>query len=250
MERARCTVTALAAMLFLLVLAGWSSEPATSVLFLGNSYTHSNDLPGVVEAIAESQGVPVDVEMHAPGGWWLEDHAGSQASLDAIAHGDFDVVVLQEQSMAPAVRRLAETETRPADSTLVTRSSQSGASVVLFMTWGHRSGSAEVGHSSYESMQRALAENYEWLAETTATRAAPVGAAWWMSLHERSDLALYQSDGSHPTPRGTYLAAAVLAGTLFDVDVEEADAVGVDEEEALALRQFAARALAGERPWG
>lgn len=217
---------------------------------MGNSYTHANDLPAVVEDLAESQGLSVETEMRAPGGWWLRDHAASRETLELIAQGDFDYIVLQEQSMVPSVRRLAETETRPAAAGLTTRANQSGASVVLFMTWGHRAGSSEVGHSSFESMQLAIANTYEWLAGVTATQVAPVGAAWWMSLDERPDLPLHQLDGSHPNARGTYLSAVVLAGTLFDLDVAGLTAVGVADEDAASLRSFAARVLTGERPWG
>jgi hypothetical protein len=247
---AKVVSSGLLAFLLVVGVSGCSSEPPVRVLFLGNSYTASNDLPGMVRGLAGSVGQKMEVAAHAPGGWWLRDHVRSSDSLDAIAKGGYDFVVLQEQSMVPADHNLSERRSRPAASSLGTRASQAGASVVMFMTWGHRRGSAEVGHSSYESMQLAIANSYDRLAEGANGKVAPVGAAWWLSLLDRPDIALYQADGSHPTEAGSYLAAAVIAGFLLDVDPTGFDAdLGLDPLQAAALREFASRAWAGERPW-
>lgn len=227
-----------------------SPEPQARVLFVGNSYSASNDLAGVVRDLAASTGHRIETVTRAPGGWWLRDHAGSADTVETIAQGDFDFVVLQEQSMVPADSRLAERESVPAVRGLSTRASQSGARPVLFMTWAHRRGSREVGHSSYETMQVAIAETYDRLATVGIAEVAPVGAAWWMSLEERPDIILYQPDGSHPAVAGTYLAGAVIAGVVVDTDPTEFDAdLTLPADHAVALRSFAARALSGERPW-
>ena len=118
------------------------------------------------------------------------------------------------------------------------------------MTWGHRGGSAEVGHSSYGSMQRAIADTYERFGEAILAPVAPVGAAWWLALAERSDIAMYEPDGSHPTREGSYLAAAVITATLFEVDANTLErSLGLEEQTAAALRSFADRAVKGEVPW-
>lgn len=242
--------SALGFLLLLIALSGCTSEPEARILFIGNSYTGSNDLPGAVEALAKSANHPIEAEARAPGGWWLRDHIASAETLDAITTGEFDLIVLQEQSMVPAAPDLAETESRPAAVGLATRARGTGGRVVFFMTWGHRSGSTDVGHSSYESMQIAIANTYYQLGADTVSDVAPVGAAWWMALQERPDIALYQPDGSHPSSSGTYLAAAVITGTLLDVQPGEfATDLGLDPDHAAALREFASRAIAGERPW-
>jgi len=246
----RLLSSALGLLILPFALAGCTSEPEARVLLIGNSYTTSNDLPAAVAELARSAGHPIEVEVRAPGGWWLRDHIASAETLDAITTGEFDLVVLQEQSMVPAAPDLAETESRPAAVGLATRARGTGASVVFFMTWGHRNGSADVGHSSYESMQIAIANTYHQLGTVSASEVAPVGAAWWMALHERPEITLYQPDGSHPSQSGTYLAAAVIIGTLLDVHPGDFDAdLGLDPEHAAALRAFASRAIAGERPW-
>ena len=229
---------------------GVGSGPALRVLFIGNSYTTSNDLPGMVRELAAGVGRDVDVEVRAPGGWWWRDHAASSETLDLIADGDFDFVVLQEQSMVTALSGLAERESRPAAVSLALAAVDSGARVVLFMTWGHRDGSADVGHSSYSSMQIAIAGTYSKIGGAVSGEVAPAGMAWWISRDERPDIGLYQPDGSHPSEAGTYLAATVIAATLLDVNVNEFDwSSGLDERTADALRGFADRARNGEVPW-
>lgn len=227
-----------------------SSGEATRVLFIGNSYTFTNDLPGMVRDLAEASGNRVIVETRAEGGWWLRDHAASPTTLEKIADGDFDYVVLQEQSQVSSVPSMADSETRPAARQLAIAAVEGGAHVVLFMTWGHRNGSPDAGHDSYDSMQIAVSNTYTELGRALAAKVARVGVAWWMARAERPEIVLYQPDGSHPSVEGTYLAAAVLTSTILSVDARELDDdLGLVPATAQALRGFAARAVLGEIPW-
>lgn len=226
-----------------------SAEPAVSVLFIGNSYTFFNDMPEMVREIADGSSIDVEVEMIAPGGWWLRDHAASQETLDRIARGGWDYVVLQEQSQITAVRDLSVIETWPAATTLANAAHRGGAEVVVFMTWGHELGSDEVGHATYESMQTAVGQTYLALAESLSVDVVPVGAAWWLA-RESGKAVLYQPDGSHPSKEGSYLAAVVFVGRLLGVTLSEIDeTLGLDDETARSLRQAADEALAGTIPW-
>jgi hypothetical protein len=122
--------------------------------------------------------------------------------------------------------------------------------VVLFMTWGHLAGSAELGYANFESMQTAIASTYLTFGDALGVDVAAVGAAWWWSLAERPDIMLYQPDGSHPSVQGTYLAAAVLAATILEIDpVSLGEIDGVEDDVAEALRGFAVRAVASDTPW-
>jgi hypothetical protein len=48
---------------------------------------------------------------------------------------------------------------------------------------------------------------------------APVGTAWKVALDADRDLPLYGSDGYHPAPAGTLLAALTIYDRLFGRDV-------------------------------
>jgi hypothetical protein len=44
---------------------------------------------------------------------------------------------------------------------------------------------------------------------------APAGQAWQAVVTANPGIVLWQSDGSHPTPAGTFLAACVLYTRVF-----------------------------------
>lgn len=233
-----------------LLVAACATGPTTRVLFVGNSYTTTNDLPGMVRELASAAGEDIEAGVVAPGGWWWRDHASSSETLGAIRSGEWDFVVLQEQSMVTSLSDMAELESSPAAEELVFSAINAGAQPLLYMTWGHRDGNGEVNHPSYESMQVAIAGTYSGIGRELGIEVAPVGAAWWMARSERPDIPLYQPDGSHPSSSGSYLAAAVIAASILDLDPRDMDqALGLDVGAAEALREFAHRATNGEVPW-
>jgi hypothetical protein len=67
-------------------------------------------------------------------------------------------------------------------------------------------------------------------------------------LKERPDVALFEADGSHPTPAGSYLAACTFAERLLDVRVRGhgmSDRLKLDREVASYLQSTAARIADG-----
>src|SRR5258708_14326949 len=77
------------------------------ILFVGNSYTYVNDLPGVFAQLAGAGGHAVEVETDAQGGWSLSDHVNSSATLNQIILSKWNFVVLQEQSEIPSMAQSA-----------------------------------------------------------------------------------------------------------------------------------------------
>lgn len=226
---------------FVLVLAGCSqsSGDTVSVLFVGNSFTFGNDVPGVVEEVAEANGVDVDVEMIATGGRFFDEHASDGPTMAAVGSGDFDIVVLQEQSMAPSHAQTLRDRSMPGVQQLASSAQAGGSRVVLFQTWGHIGGNDIVGHESYESMQAALIEGYHAMSRTTGTEVAPVGERWQESLSELPAVVLYNSDGVHSSSAGAYLAAVTIADTILTEPLTEFPGVGLDDETAQLLGHVA-----------
>jgi len=75
------------------------SGASVRVLFIGNSLTYANDLPGLVQALAAGSaagGSPIDVAMVASPDVSLDDHLASGEASRAIAGGRWDFVVLQQ----------------------------------------------------------------------------------------------------------------------------------------------------------
>lgn len=250
MSRRWARIAALA-LILLPTLNACTAEPELRVLLIGNSYTTSNNLPAMMSELARAGGHRLRIEVRAPGGWWWRDHAASPQTMEAIADGDFDVVVFQEQSMVTSVPNMARRESRPAAVALANAATLTGARIVMYTTWGHRNGSAEVGHGSYESMQGSIINTYQELSAAVGGTAAPVGTAWWMTRKHHGTVNLYHPDGSHPSPAGSYLAAVVLTATILGVEPLTLDS-NLEIEGALAgaLRQVAQRVIVnGEVPW-
>jgi hypothetical protein len=184
------------------------------VLFLGNSYTYVNDLPGTFAKLAQSGGHPIDSAMVANGGETLAQHAASAQSLDEIASTPWTYVVLQEQSQTPAASA-GVAQSLAAAKTLGAKARTVGARPLLFMTPAHRDGMPEAGLANYETMQRAIDNGYLSIARSLSDAVAPVGYVWFIVVRQHSEIDLWQDDGSHPSPAGTYLEACVFYDTIF-----------------------------------
>jgi hypothetical protein len=195
-----------------------STNGCLRVLFVGNSYTQVNDLPGTFAALARAGGHHVDVRAAAAGGQTLAGQVTSSDTQAQLVAGRWDVVVLQEQSQIPSVSWSATNEMAPAARTLVDQVRSIGARPVLFSTWAHRDGWPENGLPTEADMEAAIDATYLDLGGQLGVGVVPVGEAWTAALHAAPGLALWQDDGSHPTAAGTFLAAAVFYAALFGDD--------------------------------
>src|SRR5262245_2796983 len=88
------------------------NKPARTIklLFIGNSFTQRNNLPGLFADLAAAQGLSVKHELISVGGASLRTHWNAGRAAEAIATGGYDYVVLQEQSTLPVknAQRMAE----------------------------------------------------------------------------------------------------------------------------------------------
>jgi hypothetical protein len=200
--------------LFLLVAAN-SEAASVSVLFVGNSLTQVNDLPAVFKKFAAASVLHVDIDVSSitPGGALLFDHwkRGEVAARLRDQHPNF--LILQGQSTEPLsapqsfayYARLFKGE-----------ADRVHATTILFSTWARPADDpyykdARSGGSPAE-MQLRLNTAYSSLAQNIGAILAPVGIAWERAQKEKLQLL----DGTqHPSPAGTYLAAAVLYQTVF-----------------------------------
>jgi len=229
--------------LFLLLMPALLTAQTTNVLFIGNSYTYANDLPGTLESLALSLGDTLACTSSTFGGATLGGHATNAATLDLIAQGGWDFVILQEQSQLPSFPdSQVNADFFPAVHTLVEaiRAANPCAMPVLFMTWGRENGDASNCANwppvcTYEGMQALLTERYLEASVAEEAWCAPVGVVWSNVI---GAVDLYSGDGSHPSAAGTYLAAATFYAALTGQDPTEAT-FDAGLAEAAALREAA-----------
>ncbi len=222
-----------------------SDDPACiRILFLGNSYTSSNDLPGIVVKLAKSGGIRIETDVMAPGGWMLIDHINSPPTFDKIKSGQWTYVVLQEQSNIPASDSWRNSQMYPAAISFSKIIKEAGAKPILFITWAHKDGWAEEQMPTYEAMQLAVNYGYLNLGQQLHASMAPVGYAWLAYWRNNHDTSLWQDDGSHPTEKGTYLAACVFYAVITKRSPEGLKYIGnLTIEDAAMLQKIAAETV-------
>ena len=81
-------------LLILLPLGGMAQTPQDSlrVLWVGNSFSYCNDLPGMVQKIASTQKVKLSCTRFLKGGERFSGHLKNKKLLQAIADGGWDYV--------------------------------------------------------------------------------------------------------------------------------------------------------------
>jgi hypothetical protein len=89
-------------------------------------------------------------------------------------------------------------------------------------------------------MTMQLADAYTQAANDNGALVIPAGLAFAKSIASKPDLELYAPDKRHPSPAGTYLAAATTYATLFNQSpVGLKYSAGLSPEIALYLQQVA-----------
>ncbi|NPD86423.1 T9SS type A sorting domain-containing protein [Lentimicrobium sp. L6] len=228
----------------------FSQTDSLRVLFLGNSYTSVNNLPIIVEELANYSNRNVHTELHTPGGHTLEQHSINESSLLKIRKGDWDFVVLQEQSQIPTIDFHKENSMYPAARRLndSIKKYNPCAKTLFYMTWGRRFGGQQCDDSGvycspdfvdFTHMQDSLESAYWGITQELNALVAPVGIAWKKVINENETI-LHAVDNSHPNYSGTYLAACVFHSMMWNIYSFENSFIGnLDEEMAQLLQSTA-----------
>ena len=195
------------------------------VLFLGNSYTYVNDLPNLIQNLAQADGKTFVYDQNTPGGYSIEGHSTNSTSLNKISSSNWDFVVIQDQSQKPAFPpSQVTTDVYPYAKIIVDsiNANNECTEPLFFMTWGRQNGDEDNCQyyeplCTYEGMQGRLRDSYLEMAVENMASVSPVGVAW-ATLREltQDSINLYSSDGSHPSIYGSYLAACVFYTSIFN----------------------------------
>lgn len=180
-----------------------ASKSEMKILFIGNSFTARNDLPGLIAQLAEARGHRLEHQLIQAGGASLRMHWNKGEAQQAIARTQYDYVVLQEQSTLPLKnpQRFHE-NVRLFDPVI----RDSGAKTALYLTWARQNA---------PETQDALTAAYTTIGKELGAKIIPVGIAWQQFLVKHDSPALHDKDQSHPTLAGSYLAACIFLASLF-----------------------------------
>jgi hypothetical protein len=199
----------------LVVSAGVADARVSSlrVLFVGNSLTESNNLPAAVASLARSSGRRLEYRTVVFPGYSLEDHWNQGDARAALASGDWEIVVMQQgpSALPESQAHLREWAGRFAD-----EARAHGTRPALLTVWPE----------SYRGRATLLQVIASYRKAAAAARAIllPGGAAWSEAWSCDARIPLYGPDGFHPSRLGTYAAALVVYGRLFEAPLVTAKA--------------------------
>ena len=219
---------------------------ATSVLFIGNSYTHYNDMPKLFHKIAESKGENIITEMDARSNHSFSMHTNRPELFAHIRKRKWDYIVLQGFSRELSYdRSVIDTASVPyldiiLDSIYLNNPC---TKVLLYMTWGYKTGIADREDAdTYEKMSEAVERGYKYIAGKYGLSIVPVGKVY-ENIKEYSDGSLfhclYQKDDQHPTIFGSYAIANTFYSAIFRKSPVNAYHKGLSKEDAEVIQETA-----------
>lgn len=212
--------------LALVALLGCSSSPTEGelpeadvrILFVGNSLTALNNLPGLVATIAQAAGHSVEALGLVAPNYSLEEHWRSGVP-DRIRSLRPDVVVFQQ---GPSSLRESRAHLLVWTDSFAPVVREVGAEPAFLMVW------PELERAS---VYDAVRDNYKAAADRAQGTFIPAGEAWRRLVPQAgaSDPVEgpfpYGPDGFHPSFEGSVLAAYVVVRSLFGASVQGLPAV-------------------------
>ncbi|HEY0969877.1 MAG TPA: hypothetical protein VGE02_02745 [Gemmatimonadales bacterium] len=171
-------------------------------LFIGNSYLYTQDIPGIVQALAASTGDQLAVETVAGPDMALIDHWRSGLARAEIAKGRWEWVILQQGPSSTAINRdslrlvtaLFDADIRAVSGT-----------TTLFSAWPSAARRADFD---------AAIASYTTAATAVGGKLLPVASGWLAAWARDPSVQLYV-DGLHPSAEGAYLSALVVYAKLL-----------------------------------
>jgi hypothetical protein len=172
------------------------------VLFIGNSLTYVNDLPGMLGAIAAQAGKTLVTAEVVQGAFALEDHFRAGDAQVEIAKG-YQLVILQQgpSSLEESQVNLLKWAIR-FDPII----RNSGARPALYMVWPELA-----RFSRFDDVR----DSYSNAALAIDGMFIPGGEAWRESWRIDPALEFYGDDDFHPSTLGTYAVALSMFAEIF-----------------------------------
>ena len=189
------------------------------IFFLGNSFTAANNMPDIVQQLANVAGLNCYIETYAPGGQFSTDHCLNPYVYETIRSRKWDYVVIQDNQGAyvnqpPYVSsNYLSANFQLCDSI---KANDICTSVIWFAGWAGEGGYPTYfpGDNTQSCIERVLA-NVVYLNSTKHEVVGPIGEGWIRSLNEQPSIDLYSPDGNHPSLEGSYITASVLFSLMF-----------------------------------
>lgn len=235
----RTRIIILTNLILLGFLTSANAQDTLRILFIGNSMTYVQDLPGLLTNLASSNGKTIITAQNTPGGYYLSDHVTDPVSLSLLAQG-FDYIVVQEQSSGNILPASPCCPWRPIG--IIDSIAKANCSkILLYATPGYPetySGSME----PYLDMQAEIIYKYTLAAQSVRGAYLPTAHAFRDVITNYPSISgMWASPTDyHPGIKGQYLHACVLYSVLYNESALGSPApLGISISEANMLQQTA-----------
>lgn len=185
---------------------GQNQNDTIRVLFIGNSYTNTENLPQVISVLSESTNKIITAHKSAVGGATLKQHWFGEKDLQSkekIKAGNYHLVILQEHSMGSINHPDSTLKYIALFNNII---QEHNAKLLLYETWARE---------ETPECQQKISCFYKDAAKRNNGTVVPVGQAWALAKSRQPDIRLYTDDGSHPDKLGTFLTACVFVSAII-----------------------------------
>lgn len=175
------------------------------ILFVGNSYTHSENMPHLVALISDSTQIKLKTSKSTAPGVKLSHHWKGEMGLktkELIKNGKFDYVVLQGHSMATINKPDSLKFYAKKFSDFII---EQGSKPFFYVTWARE---------KVPQFQNTITSIYTEIGQENNAAVVLIGEAWKLAQMIRPNIELYSEDGSHPSRLGAFLTACVFVKTF------------------------------------
>ena len=211
---------------------GLPYEDCRRVLLVGNSHTYFNGgVDAHLQALIDTAHPEwnTTVSARTMGGYTLQQHYNDQNTLDAIAGGDWDLVILQEQSSRPMNDPALFYQYSALLSDVI---GQAGALTGFYMTWAWRNN---------PEMYEPIRDAYYYIGAYLDALVVPAGVAYHTASYDTLAFNLYAPDNYHPSLHGTYLVSCLMLAGIWNVNPSGNSYIpaGISASEAAYLQNLA-----------
>ncbi|MEM7417886.1 MAG: hypothetical protein AAF389_20530 [Gemmatimonadota bacterium] len=177
-------------------------EADARILFVGNSLTYTNDLPLLVQTVAEAAGHTLAHATIARPNYSLEDHWNAGAREVILTTGADFVVMQQGPSSLPASQEYLRTWTERIAPVI----REAGGRPALYMVWPD-----DTRLAFFDDVR----ESYQGAAVSVDGLFIPAGETWREAWDAGLTRPLYGPDGFHPSRLGSEVAALAIVRAVY-----------------------------------
>lgn len=215
-------------------------DKTLNILFLGNSLMYYNDMPELFAKIAAANGKKVNVKSVTKGSATISDFTDERTEVGAQAipllkNQPWDLVIIEPSRRISPYENTVKAAELASAKKIQELARAAGGDVLLYSVWGNNNGNVDeykannptsmtkvashlMGRKSHTKFMHEV--NLEFAA-ALGVKLAPAGYAFENCIAKYPALNLYDADERHPSPIGSYLAAAVIYATVFEENVEK-----------------------------